>query len=214
MWSYAQGLPGLGHGFMIWMPSNPSPSYSPSRPYSHRRYISSSPTQNTQEEGEVPSNHPPPPSPHPFARQHLALPPSLPPQRWLKCSPFPNPTSALSRLSHIPKSSCRRPYPGMAAACVSQTDGQIPLLAVFGSSTKDGFRSEMTWMGMESHCRLADDITPSDRSLRAGVDSQCERTGEAGALRDDIRLLTFLDSEIDAEVELQLLDDCMDSRGT
>jgi hypothetical protein len=37
----------------------------------------------------------------------------------------------------------------------------------------------------------------------AGVESQCERIGEAliRALRDDIRLLTLLKSELDAEIE-------------
>ena len=45
------------------------------------------------------------------------------------------------------------------------------------------------------------------RSLRAGVDSQCERTGKAliQALRDDVRLLTLLKSELDVEIELELL---------
>jgi hypothetical protein len=45
--------------------------------------------------------------------------------------------------------------------------------------------------------------------FRAGVDSQCERTGEAliQALRDDVRLLTLLKPELDAEDELELLDD-------
>ena len=40
------------------------------------------------------------------------------------------------------------------------------------------------------------------------MDSQCERTGEAliEAVRDDVRLLTFLKSELDAEIELELLD--------
>jgi hypothetical protein len=43
----------------------------------------------------------------------------------------------------------------------------------------------------------------------AGVDSQCERTEEAliQALRDDIRLLTLLQPDVDAGVELELLDD-------
>ena len=51
-------------------------------------------------------------------------------------------------------------------------------------------------------------ILPPLRSLRAGPDSQCERIGEAPiqALRGDVRLLTFLMSEFDAEIESELLD--------
>ena len=62
----------------------------------------------------------------------------------------------------------------------------------------DDFPSEMTWMGMESH-RVVDDITyPPLRSFRAGVDSQCERIGEAlmQAPRNDIRLLTLCQNRI------------------
>ena len=91
------------------------------------------PMQNTREEREVSSRttlHP-----HPPAHSHL--------QRWLKNSPFPNPTSPPSRLSYTPESSCRRPpRSSISAVCVSQTDGQLPLLAVFswdfGTSTTLG----------------------------------------------------------------------------
>jgi len=67
-------------------------------------------------------------------------------------------------------------------------------------------------MGMGDHYRLADDITPL-RSLRAGVDSQCERTREAlvQALRDDVRLLTLVKLELDAGIGLGLLGDLTDS---
>ena len=52
-------------------------------------------------------------------------------------SPFPNPTSALSRLSYTPESSCRRPpSPNIPAVCASQTDGQFPLLSVFSRRWK------------------------------------------------------------------------------
>ena len=51
-------------------------------------------------------------------------------------------------------------------------------------------------------------ILPPLRFLRAGVDSQCERTGEAlvQALRDGIRLLTFFKPDADADVESELLE--------
>ena len=41
------------------------------------------------------------------------------------------------------------------------------------------------------------------------MDSQCERAGEPlfRALRNDVRLLILLRPELDAEVELELLDD-------
>ena len=54
------------------------------------------------------------------------------------------------------------------------------------------------------------------RSFRAGVDPQCERTGELliQALRGDIRLLTLLKSELDTQVELELLNDRTNLRGT
>lgn len=56
----------------------------------------------------------------------------LPPQRWLKNSHFPNPTSTLSRLSYTPDphADAHRTL-AILALCVSQTDGEIPLLAVF-----------------------------------------------------------------------------------
>ena len=50
--------------------------------------------------------------PPPFPRLYAPQPPALPqssPQRWLKNSPFPNPTSTLSRISYTPQSSCRHP---------------------------------------------------------------------------------------------------------
>ena len=48
------------------------------------------------------------------------------------------------------------------------------------------------------------------RSFRAWVDSQCERIAESlvQALRDDVRLLTILKPDVDADVKLELLDDC------
>ena len=49
------------------------------------------------------------------------------------------------------------------------------------------------------------------KSLRGGADSQRGRTGEALALRDDMRLLTLLRSKLDAEIELELLDECTNS---
>ena len=51
-------------------------------------------------------------------------------------------------------------------------------------------------------------LPPSD-FFRAGVDPHCERTRAAliQALRDDIRLLTLLKPKVDAEIELELLDD-------
>ena len=47
------------------------------------------------------------------------------------------------------------------------------------------------------------------RFLQAGVESRCERMGEAliQALLDDIQLLTLLKPDADADVELELLDD-------
>jgi hypothetical protein len=49
--------------------------------------------------------------------------------------------------------------------------------------------------------------------ILAGVDSPCERTVKAliQALRHDVRLLTLLKPELDAEVELELLDDRINS---
>ena len=63
--------------------------------------------------------------------------------------------------------------------------------------------------GIESHHHLAVDITFL-RSLQAGVDS---RTDDKlwSALRDDIRLRTLFKSDVNAEVELELLDDCHNS---
>ena len=63
-------------------------------------------------------------------------------------------------------------------------------------------------MGMESHPRVVT-ILPPLSSLRAGVDSQCQRTGEAliQARRDDIRNLTLPKPDVDADVESELLDD-------
>ena len=60
--------------------------------------------------------------------------------------------------------------------------------------------------GIESHHDVADDIAPL-RSLPAGVDLQCERTGEAliQALQDDVRLLTLLKPKLDIEVEMKFL---------
>ena len=64
--------------------------------------------------------------------QPPALPPSPSPQRWLKNSFFPNPTSALPRLWYIPRFSCRGPpRSSISAVCVSRTDRQFPLLTFF-----------------------------------------------------------------------------------
>ncbi|KIJ94404.1 hypothetical protein K443DRAFT_110450, partial [Laccaria amethystina LaAM-08-1] len=77
---------------------------------------------------------------------------------------------------------------------VSQTDGQFRLLAVFSRD----------WKVDEPWTRMAS----------AWVDSQCERTREAlvQALRNDVRFLTLLKSNVDADVESELLDDCHNSR--
>ena len=64
----------------------------------------------------------------------------------------------------------------------------------------------MTQIGMESHHRVANDITPL-KSFRAWVGPQCERIGETLALRNDVRFLTFLKPELDAKVEAKLLND-------
>lgn len=58
-------------------------------------------------------------------------------------------------------------------------------------------------------------ILPPLRSLRAGVDSQRERTGKAliQPLRDNVRLLTLLMSELDTQIESEHLDNRHDSRG-
>ena len=52
-------------------------------------------------------------------------------------------------------------------------------------------------------------ILPALRFLRAGVDSQCKRIGEAliHALRDDTLLLTLLKPGADDDVEWELPDD-------
>jgi hypothetical protein len=56
------------------------------------------------------------------------------------------------------------------AVCIPQTDVQFPLLRLFTelerrqASDLDGVRLEMTWMGMESHHRVADFIIPSEIS--------------------------------------------------
>ncbi|KIJ92199.1 hypothetical protein K443DRAFT_444604 [Laccaria amethystina LaAM-08-1] len=61
----------------------------------------------------------------------------------------------------------------MPVACVSQTHCQIPSLAIFhgiGISAnlrlEWKFRLEMTRMGMESHYRLADDISWGGFTMR------------------------------------------------
>ena len=59
--------------------------------------------------------------------------------------------------------------------------------------------------GIECHHHVAIDVT-SLRSLRAGVDW---RTDDKlwSALRDDIRLRALFKPDVNAEVELELLDD-------
>jgi len=83
------------------------------------------------------------------------------------------------------------------------------------ASDSDVFQLEMTRMGMESHYRQADDIT-SFQISSSWDRFTCERTGEAliRALLDDIRLVTLLKPDLDAEVELEFLDDLTNSLGT
>ena len=70
----------------------------------------------------------------------------------------------------------------------------------------DGLRLEVSQMGCRAPSRGRWYYLPL-RSLRAGMDSQFERTGALiQTLRDDVRLLTFLKSDFDAEIELELLD--------
>jgi len=79
-------------------------------------------------------NYAPPPSPRSFAPQCSTSSPSsiTIPRAMAQNSAFPNPNSALSRLSYTPESSCRRPSrSSISAVCVSQIDGQFHLLAVF-----------------------------------------------------------------------------------
>ena len=72
----------------------------------------------------------------------------------------------------------------------------------------------MSRMGMESPSRSR--WYYLIRSFRVGVYSQCERAGEPliRALRNDVRFLILLRPELDAEVELELLDDRTNSWGT
>jgi hypothetical protein len=74
-----------------------------------------------------------------------------PPQRGIKNSPLPKPTSVLSRLSYISESSSRcPPHSSISVVCVSEIDGQFPLLPVFSRDWNvDEPRTrwlEMTWM--------------------------------------------------------------------
>ena len=70
-------------------------------------------------------NYPSPPSPCSFLVD-LQFFHHHPPQRWLKNSPFPNPTSALSRLSYTPEFSCRHQRrSGISMVCLSQPDSQF-----------------------------------------------------------------------------------------
>jgi hypothetical protein len=96
-------------------------------------------------------NYPPPPSLRSFA-PHCSTSITIPPQRWLKNSPFPNPTSLLSRLSYTLESPYRRPpRSSIFKVCISQTDGQFPLSAVFSRDwnvDEPGTRwLEMMWTG-------------------------------------------------------------------
>ena len=158
---------------------------------------------NMRAEGEVLSRttlHP-----HSFAHLFLNLHPSLhhqPPSHGSK-TPFPNPTSALSRLSYTPGSLYRcPPRPGIPAVCVSQTDGQFPFLAIFSRRWNiDKLHIERllvgnTRMGMELPS-CSGQYYPF-RSLRAGLDSQCDRTGEPliRTVQNDFRLLTLLRPEL------------------
>ena len=103
----------------------------------------------------------------------------------------------------------------MSVVYVSQTDGQFPLLAVLSRDWNvNDPRTSMALIGndvdgIESHHRLTVAITFL-RSLRAGGDS---RTDDKlwSALRDDIRLRTLFKPDVNAEVELELLDDCHNS---
>ena len=87
---------------------------------------------NMRKEGEVPSSTNLHPIPAFIRSSTSSFPHHYSPRRWLKNFPFPNPILALSRLSYIPPSSCRRPpHSNISAVCLCQADGQFPLLAVF-----------------------------------------------------------------------------------
>ena len=129
---------------------------------------------------------PPPPQPPP-------LPPS--PSWWLKNSPFL--TYLASRAPRNPHADPRRVL-AFPRFCISQTDVQFPLLAVFSwdcnvdqPRTRISFGRNWRQWNRESSSRSR---WCYSLSSRRGVDSQCKRTGEAliQALRDDIRLLILL----------------------
>ena len=100
-------------------------------------------------------NYPPPPSPRSFAPQRSASSSSsitIPPERWLKNSPFLSPISVLSRISYTPESSRRRPpRSSISAVCASQIDRLFLLLPVFSRGWNvDELRTRWlgrTWMG-------------------------------------------------------------------
>ena len=72
-----------------------------------------------------------PPSPHSFSPQRQTS-SSSSLKHGSETPTLPNPTWALSRLSYIPESSCRRPQrSSISAVCVSQTDRQYHFLPVF-----------------------------------------------------------------------------------
>ena len=148
---------------------NSCPTPSPHTCLFHSPNLPISVTRNMRTEGTVPSRttiHPP--SFRLLAPQPAALLPSPYPQQWLTNFPFPNQTSALPRLSYTPASPCRRPpRSSISTVCVSQADGQFPLLAVFsgiGTWMSLGLLFENDVDGIESHHRVADDNTPSQIS--------------------------------------------------
>ena len=156
-------------------------------PYSHRQDLSFSLRQNTREEGDIlfrtTLHH------HPHAH-------------WSSTSSFSSITIPLSGGSKTPRS-LTQPQPYLASrtprnshadaegalafprsAFLSQTASFLcwPSSHEIRTSDSDGYSFEVARMGMESQHCVAYDITPLG-SLRPGVDSQSERTGEATARR-------------------------------
>ncbi|KIJ90212.1 hypothetical protein K443DRAFT_15416 [Laccaria amethystina LaAM-08-1] len=142
--------------------------------------------------GEVPSRT----ALHPHSRApsliNLQLSPNHHPQQWLKTpSSLTQPRPYLaSRAPQNPHADAHR-----ALAC---------LWLRFSVTRPDPFVSHLSWVW-----NISEPQTRMEVSVGTGVDSPCERTGKAliQALRDDVRLLTLLKPELDAEVELELLDD-------
>ena len=95
-----------------------------------------------------------------FVPQPPSLPPSPTPLPRLKNFPFPNPTSALYRLSYTPGSLCR--CPPRSAFLRQTTSSLFRHLFTALERRQTSYRKDFGWKWEWSHRRVADNITLSD----------------------------------------------------